>query len=70
MKPADLKMWKGILALLIAVGTPMVSWASGESSIRASIIMSVVAGLTALHNWADSALSDRAIATPNSEKQP
>lgn len=57
MSAARVRRWKGYLSILIASVSPFTAWGMGESTIKASIILAIIGGLTATHNWLDQSLN-------------
>lgn len=53
----DIRYLKGALTILAAVAAPFGAWAMAETSLRAAIVLGIVAGLGAAHNWLDTAFS-------------
>jgi hypothetical protein len=54
---ARLRRWKGYLSIAIAAVSPFTAWGMGESTLKASIILALIGGLTATHNWLDQSLN-------------
>ena len=38
-------------AILIALLMPFAAWAQNDATLRAAVLLSLISGLTALHNW-------------------
>ena len=58
MKIKQLKLWKGIVALLVGICSPFGGWATGDVSLRGAIVISGIGFLTSLYTWLDNQLSD------------
>lgn len=51
MTPSQAQAFKAVITISVAASMPFGAWATGETSLRAAIVMAVIGGLTALRNW-------------------
>lgn len=51
----NLKYVKGTLAIATAMATPFGAWAMDQATLKASIMMAFIGGLTSAYNWVDQA---------------
>ena len=52
-----LEHWRGAITVLAATAAPFGAWAMEEATLKASIVLGVLAGLGAIRNWLDGSLT-------------
>ncbi len=53
-----LKLWQGIVVILLSISAPWIAWAAGEVSLKATVVLSITAGLGAIKNWLDKSVGE------------